>query len=114
MQAALGVRDGRVNWQGCSDSLNYSRADLLASVLPLYRPLLHSGIKLWVYSGDVDAIVPVTGTRTWLRLLDLTVRAPWRFWLHHHQVAVPCPALPALLTHLLARSLPASSRHLST
>jgi len=33
-----------------------------------------------VYSGDVDAIVPVTGTRRWIKSLGLDVEESWRPW----------------------------------
>jgi serine carboxypeptidase-like clade 2 len=51
-------------WTDCSDGrIQYSRLDLLRSMLPVYRRLLKAGLRMLVYSGDVDAIVPVTGSR---------------------------------------------------
>jgi serine carboxypeptidase-like clade 2 len=51
-------------WTDCSDGrIAYSRPDLLASMLPVYRQLLEAGLRMLVYSGDVDAIVPVVGSR---------------------------------------------------
>lgn len=46
-----------------SNVLNYSYSDLLTSVLPVYRKLLkeYPKLKLNVFSGDVDAIVPYWG-----------------------------------------------------
>ncbi len=35
------------------------REDLLSSMLPVYRELLKHKLNILVYSGDVDAIVPV-------------------------------------------------------
>jgi len=32
------------------------------------------------YSGDVDSVVPVTGTRIWLDVLDLPVTQSWTPW----------------------------------
>lgn len=34
------------------------RRDVLRSMLPLYRELIGAGLRILVYSGDVDAIVP--------------------------------------------------------
>lgn len=31
---------------------------MLRSILPLYKELIDAGVKVLVYSGDVDAIVP--------------------------------------------------------
>ncbi|EIE23392.1 peptidase S10, serine carboxypeptidase [Coccomyxa subellipsoidea C-169] len=67
-------------WKGCSDYVDYSREDLLSSMLPVYRELLKHKLNILVYSGDVDAIVPVTGTRRWLARLGLPVVRSWRPW----------------------------------
>ncbi|KAL4423355.1 hypothetical protein ABPG77_004286 [Micractinium sp. CCAP 211/92] len=67
-------------WQDCTSKISYSRRDLLSSMLPVYRSLLDQGIKILVYSGDVDAIVPVIGTRNWINGLDLPVKHHWRPW----------------------------------
>jgi len=69
-------------WTGCSNLLHYNYSDVEASVLPLYQKFLaEESLKILVYSGDVDAIVPVTGTRAWLRTLNLTVAEPWAPWI---------------------------------
>lgn len=68
-------------WKDCSDIVNYSRADLLSSMLPVWRELLKSDLSMLVYSGDVDAIVPVIGTRRWIQHLHLEVVEPWRPWI---------------------------------
>lgn len=39
-----------------------------------------------MFSGDVDAIVPITGTRRWIAGLGRRVVAPWRPWLTGGQV----------------------------
>lgn len=67
-------------WSACSPRVNYSRFDLLSSMLPTYEYLLKSGIEILVYSGDVDAIVPTPGTRAWLKKLDLTITKAWAPW----------------------------------
>lgn len=41
---------------------------------------------MMVYSGDVDAIVPVTGTRRWIDSLGLKETKPWRPWKVDDQV----------------------------
>ncbi|GAB4817359.1 hypothetical protein N2152v2_004405 [Parachlorella kessleri] len=50
-------------WITCTPQINYSRADLLSSMLPVYEELVKSGIRILVYSGDVDAIVPIIDGR---------------------------------------------------
>ncbi|XP_035687682.1 putative serine carboxypeptidase-like 23 [Branchiostoma floridae] len=67
-------------WTPCSTIVDYSRKDLLTSMLPVYEKLFSAGLRILVYSGDVDAIVPVTGTRAWLRVLPLTETEGWHAW----------------------------------
>ena len=73
-------------WTECSAFLNYSRADLLTSMLPVYKALLSTRrYALLVYSGDTDGVVPTQGTRGWLRELGLkTVCQPLRTVPHTH------------------------------
>lgn len=69
-------------WAECSSIVNYNFSDVEASVLPLYEKFLADGsLKILVYSGDVDAIVPVTGTRAWLKTLNMTVVDSWSPWI---------------------------------
>lgn len=45
---------------------------------------LQSGLKIWIYSGDVDSNVPITGTITWIKKLKkeekLKETEKWRAW----------------------------------
>eukprot|EP00192_Tetraselmis_astigmatica_P006177 CAMPEP_0117658360 /NCGR_PEP_ID=MMETSP0804-20121206/5824_1 /TAXON_ID=1074897 /ORGANISM="Tetraselmis astigmatica, Strain CCMP880" /LENGTH=511 /DNA_ID=CAMNT_0005464879 /DNA_START=90 /DNA_END=1622 /DNA_ORIENTATION=+ len=69
-------------WADCADGrLQYSRADLLSSMVPTYEKLLGKGLQMLVYSGDIDAIVPVTGTRKWVEGLGLEVISHYRPWI---------------------------------
>jgi len=69
-------------WADCADAprLVYSRTDLLSSMMPTYERLLQKGIRILVYSGDIDAILPLVGTRNWVEALGLEVTEPWRPW----------------------------------
>jgi len=68
------------NWNMCSSLVDYSRTDLLHSMLPTYQALVKSGLSILVYSGDVDAVVPYTGTRQWVDSMNLNVVEAWRPW----------------------------------
>jgi carboxypeptidase C (cathepsin A) len=50
----------------------------------LYPTLLRENLRVWVYSGDVDGNVPVTGTLNWIqRLRDehgMPIIESWREW----------------------------------
>mmetsp|Transcript_30867 Transcript_30867/g.55249 ORF Transcript_30867/g.55249 Transcript_30867/m.55249 type:complete len:524 (-) Transcript_30867:216-1787(-) len=69
-------------WTDCTDGarLTYSRADLLSSMMPTYERLLQKDIRILVYSGDIDAILPLVGTRNWVEALGLEVTERWRPW----------------------------------
>jgi len=69
-------------WQDCSSKVDYSRDDLLSSMIPIYQWLLtNSNIRMLVYSGDVDGIVPITGTRSWMAYMNMTITETWRPWI---------------------------------
>jgi serine carboxypeptidase-like clade 2 len=80
-----------IAWTDCSNIITYSRYDLLTSMLPVYEYLLTNWPqgRYQVYSGDVDAIVPITGTRAWLAKLGLpfsAVDGAWRSYTVDNQV----------------------------
>eukprot|EP00891_Asterochloris_glomerata_P006219 jgi/Astpho2/6219/e_gw1.00088.45.1_t len=69
-------------WKGCNQEIQYSMDDLFSSVLPVHREIqeLEKPLKILVFSGNVDGVVPVVGTRRWVTSLNLTVSEPWRAW----------------------------------
>ncbi|KAL2611260.1 hypothetical protein R1flu_022952 [Riccia fluitans] len=74
-------------WTDCSNIVNYSEKDLLGSVIPVYKDvLLKSDLKIMIYSGDVDAIVPVTGSRAWISTLGLNIVEDWKPYYVNNQV----------------------------
>lgn len=75
-----------ITWSGCSSVVDYSRFDLLTSMLPVYQELIAAGLRILVFSGDVDAIVPTMGTRAWLAALGVTEKAPIRAYTVDGQV----------------------------
>jgi serine carboxypeptidase-like clade 2 len=46
-----------------------------------------AGLHIVVYSGDVDAVVPITGTRRWIESLDQPIKKRWHPWVYENQVA---------------------------
>uniref|UniRef100_A0A7R9YTY5 Carboxypeptidase n=1 Tax=Chlamydomonas euryale TaxID=1486919 RepID=A0A7R9YTY5_9CHLO len=69
-------------WSDCSREIEYNMDDLLSSMLPVYKELLeNAGLRILVFSGDVDGIVPVVGSRRWTAGLGLTTTRPWQPWL---------------------------------
>ncbi|TKY54690.1 Serine carboxypeptidase 24 [Spatholobus suberectus] len=73
-------------WTACSDVLLKYWKDSEISVLPIYKELIAAGLRIWVFSGDTDSVVPVTATRFSLNHLNLTIRTSWYPWYSSGQV----------------------------
>ncbi|KAG4929768.1 hypothetical protein AAZX31_17G071100 [Glycine max] len=73
-------------WTACSDVLLKNWKDSAISVLPIYKELIAAGLKIWVFSGDTDSVVPVTATRFSLNHLNLSIRTRWYPWYSGGQV----------------------------
>ncbi|KAJ3695438.1 hypothetical protein LUZ60_000815 [Juncus effusus] len=74
-------------WTACSDVLIKEWLDTDLSMLPTYKELIKSGlIRIWVFSGDTDSVVPVTATRFSIGHLRLKIKVPWYPWYSAGQV----------------------------
>lgn len=73
-------------WTACSDVLIRNWKDSEVSMLPTYKKLIAAGLRIWVFSGDTDSVVPVTATRFSLSRLNLKVKTPWYPWYSASQV----------------------------
>ncbi|GFZ13205.1 serine carboxypeptidase-like 25 [Actinidia rufa] len=73
-------------WTACNEVLNRNWNDTDVSILPIYRDLIAAGLRIWVFSGDVDSVVPVTATRYSLAQLKLSTKIPWYPWYVKKQV----------------------------
>ncbi|XP_042479800.1 serine carboxypeptidase-like 40 [Macadamia integrifolia] len=79
VQNALHANVTKINypWEECR-SLNWT--DGAFSVLPLFTEFLENEIRVLVYSGDIDAKIPMTFTQTSLKRLNLSEATPWYAW----------------------------------
>ncbi|KAL1565411.1 Serine carboxypeptidase-like 34 [Salvia divinorum] len=68
------------SWLHCSGSLQYKSDDIAFSILPTLRRIIASNLRVWIYSGDTDGVVPVTSTRYALRKLKLDIVEDWTPW----------------------------------
>ncbi|GFP99877.1 serine carboxypeptidase 24 [Phtheirospermum japonicum] len=73
-------------WTACSDSLLRNWKDSEFSMLTTYKKLIAAGLRIWVFSGDTDSVVPVTATRFSLSHLNLKIKTPWYPWYSAGQV----------------------------
>lgn len=74
--AALHVSSS-TQWSICSNSLSYTSSG--DSMLPNYQLLLQNNIRVLVYSGDADSVVPWTGTSKWVTQ-EMNLGSPMDDW----------------------------------
>ncbi|KAJ9128973.1 hypothetical protein P3X46_034268 [Hevea brasiliensis] len=92
VQEALHARLVRVDrWTVCSEVIKYNMENLEIPTIPVLGKLIRSGIRVFVYSGDQDSVIPLTGTRTLVnglaKYLGLNTTVPYRAWFEGKQVA---------------------------
>ncbi|KAL0833850.1 hypothetical protein Bca101_085739 [Brassica carinata] len=73
-------------WDTCNYVVNENWNDCASSVLDIYHELIAAGIRIWVFSGDADAVVPVTSTRYSIDALNLSTTSPYGPWYIDGQV----------------------------
>ncbi|KAK1262580.1 Serine carboxypeptidase-like 35 [Acorus gramineus] len=72
-------------YSSCSDVIEKWN-DSASTVLPIIRKLMDAGLRIWIYSGDMDARVPFTSTKMSLSKMKLKVKGKWRTWFNKAQV----------------------------
>ncbi|CAM8972951.1 unnamed protein product [Rhodiola kirilowii] len=70
-------------WSPCR---RYNWTDGPETVLPLISYLISDNIRVWLFSGDMDGILPTLGTRYGINTLHLPVETAWRTWYTNSQV----------------------------
>ncbi|KAK9168904.1 hypothetical protein Syun_001044 [Stephania yunnanensis] len=73
-------------WDTCSDIINNNWGDAPKSMLPIYQELIAAGLRIWVFSGDTDSVVPVTGTRYSIDALKRPTVTNWYPWYDNGKV----------------------------
>ncbi|RHN71882.1 putative carboxypeptidase D [Medicago truncatula] len=89
VQKALHASDGHnlKNWSICNDDIFHDWAQSKRSIIPIYKKLIPTGLRIWLYSGDTDGRVPVLSTRYSINLLGLPITKPWSPWYNEKQVS---------------------------
>lgn len=77
--------NANVTWTMCSDPVGANYTQDPQSSYWIYKQLLPTyKYRVLVFSGDVDASVPITGTKNWINLLrqdlGMPTVSPWRPW----------------------------------
>ncbi|KAK7270354.1 hypothetical protein RIF29_23433 [Crotalaria pallida] len=73
-------------WITCSNIVPRFWADSPISMLPIYRELIDAGLRIWMYSGDNDAVVPLSATRYAINALQLPTIVNWYAWYDNDKV----------------------------
>ncbi|XP_031287846.1 serine carboxypeptidase-like 45 [Pistacia vera] len=92
VQAALRAQlVGVTEWTFCSDVIKYDVQNLEVPTIHILGTLAKSGIRVLVYSGDQDSVIPLIGTRKLVnelaKELGLKTTVPYRAWFEGRQVA---------------------------
>ncbi|EES02428.2 hypothetical protein SORBI_3003G062900 [Sorghum bicolor] len=83
-------------WIGCSDPVYEYWQDSPRSMLPIYRELISAGLRIWVFSGDTDSVVPLTATRYSIDALSLPTITKWYPWYYDEEVGGWCQVYEGL------------------
>ncbi|KAK4778320.1 hypothetical protein SAY87_018507 [Trapa incisa] len=73
-------------WKTCSDIVGTYWTDSPLSMLPIYQELIAAGVRIWVFSGDTDSVVPLTATRYSIDALKLATITNWHPWYDNGKV----------------------------
>ena len=79
----LNVYDTSVTWSQCSD-INYEMSESINFYLDIESK--YSDLRVWVFSGTEDGVLPTLGTMRWVNYLNFTVEEKWRQWKVDDQV----------------------------
>ncbi|CAK7340281.1 unnamed protein product [Dovyalis caffra] len=81
---------GVSQWSTCTSVANYDLGNLEIPTIDVVGLLVSSGIRVLVYSGDQDSVVPFTGSRTLVdglaKKLGLNATVPYAAWFEEKQV----------------------------
>ncbi|XP_019442927.1 PREDICTED: serine carboxypeptidase-like 45 isoform X2 [Lupinus angustifolius] len=82
---------GIASWSTCSYILKYDMQNLEVPTISILGTLVKSGIRVLVYSGDQDSVIPLLGTRSLVNGLakesGLNTTVSYRAWFEGRQVA---------------------------
>ncbi|KAI3995179.1 hypothetical protein MKX01_031981 [Papaver californicum] len=82
----MGIWNPDLNFKGFSDIVGVYWDDSPRSMLPIYQELIEAGLRIWVFSGDTDSVVPVTATRYSADALKLPTLQNWYPWYDNGKV----------------------------
>jgi len=87
MRIALNISDDIQPFEQCTSNPKFNYHYQQEGSMWIYQVLKGSGIRMMFYSGDTDGMVPLSGTRKWIKELNWTVKEAWRPWMTNNQVS---------------------------
>ncbi|KAJ4843427.1 hypothetical protein Tsubulata_011685 [Turnera subulata] len=72
------------DWQSCSNLLNWN--DSPSTIIPLLQEFMAKGLRVWLFSGDTDGVVPVTSTQYSIHSMRLPIKRVWQPWYKRREV----------------------------
>jgi len=76
--------NGSTPWTPCSRVIRKNWKDSPKSMLPIIKNLLQAHLRIWIFSGDSDAVLPLSGTRHSINAMKLKSSKRWYPWYHSH------------------------------
>ncbi|PSS09967.1 Serine carboxypeptidase-like, partial [Actinidia chinensis var. chinensis] len=73
------------DWEPCSEVIKYWD-DSPSTILPLLQELMENGLRVWIFSGDIDGRIPVTSTKYSINKMKLPVKTAWHPWMVNGEV----------------------------
>uniref|UniRef100_A0A5B7A9P3 Carboxypeptidase n=1 Tax=Davidia involucrata TaxID=16924 RepID=A0A5B7A9P3_DAVIN len=70
----------KYDWEPCSDVIK-DWEDSPSTVIPLLQEFIANGLRVWIFSGDIDGRVSVTSTKYSINEMKLLVKTSWHPWL---------------------------------
>ncbi|KAK7323430.1 hypothetical protein VNO77_26902 [Canavalia gladiata] len=75
----------KYEWEPCSNTIT-NWEDSPSTIIPLLHEFLNNGIRVWIFSGDIDGRVPVTSTKYSINKMKLPIKTVWHPWFIYGEV----------------------------
>ncbi|KAF1894319.1 hypothetical protein Lal_00027165 [Lupinus albus] len=76
----------KYDWESCSDIIFSKWGDSPSTIIPLLHEFLNNGLRVWIFSGDIDGVVPVTSTKYSIKKMNLSTKTAWYPWFFNGEV----------------------------
>lgn len=79
VKKALHVKEDK-KWELCSVLVYEKYIMQRKASLWAYKRLINSGIRILIFNGDTDAVVPFLANFSWIEFLELKILEDWKQW----------------------------------